>query len=217
VIRHCLQPKPARRIGTATAVRRQLERGLGRTSPADCRFQIATWLWERGLIQPAAGKTEMRPLASTRGGGLGAWLRRPLARWLAPVAITSTVIAVGVTASALGVFSGLPTVVPAVVPTTADDGVEATSASPPVPAVPLPAAVAPDPALVRFVVWPWAEVSIEGQDSFLTPRAEPVSLAPGTHRIVFVHPTYGRAEYTLELAAGEQRQLRHVFEAAPAP
>jgi hypothetical protein len=77
--------------------------------------------------------------------------------------------------------------------------------------------VAPVPALVRFVVWPWAEVRIEGQDSFVTPRAEPVALAPGTHRIVFEHPTYGRAEYTVELAAGEQRQLRHVFEEAPAP
>ena len=119
--------------------------------------------------------------------------------------------------AAWAVASVVAVVVPAVVPTTADDGVEATLASPPIPAVPLLAAVAPDPALVRFVVWPWAEVRIEGQDSFLTPRAEPVSLGPGTHRIVFVHPTYGRAEYTLELAAGEQRQLRHVFEAAPAP
>jgi len=44
-----------------------------------------------------------------------------------------------------------------------------------------------------------------------------VALAPGTYRVVFEHPTYGQAEYTVKLAAGERRQLRHVFEEAPAP
>jgi len=226
VIRNCLQPKTARRIGTATAVRRQLERGLGRTSPADCRFQIATWLWERGLVQPTDGKTEVRPLAAGRESGLGALLHRPLARWLAPVVITSTLIAVGVTASALGVFSRPPKVAAM----TLGDRVEeaTTSSRVPVlaaqpafeetarPATP-PAAAVSDPALVRFVVWPWAEVHVEGQDAFLTPRAAPLALAPGTHQIVFEHPTYGRAVYTVELVAGEERQLRHVFEQAPAP
>jgi hypothetical protein len=226
VIRSCLQPKPTRRIGTATSVRRHIERGLGRTSPADCRYQIATWLWERGLIQPADGKTEIRPMAAASGRGFGAILHRPLARWLAPVVITSVLIAVGVTASALGVFSRPPQVEPARVGTAS--GSESTEPTIPEPVaaaivqdsptqVPVPVAALPDPALVRFVVWPWAEVQIEGHESFLTPRAEPIELPPGTHRIVFVHPTYGRAEHTIELAAGEVRRIRHVFEEAPAP
>jgi serine/threonine-protein kinase len=227
VIRNCLQPKTSRRIGTATAVRRQLERGLGRTSPADCRLQIATWLWERGLIQPAAGKTELRPLAAKRERGFGAALHRPLARWLAPVVITSVLIGVAVTANALGVFSRPPQSDPplaavrgdvrsskaSIAPVRTDpatvDGVTAAAAD--------PVAVVADPALVRFVAWPWAEVRIEGRDGFVTPRAEPVSLPPGTYQVVFEHPTFGRADYTLELVAGEQRLIRHIYEQAPPP
>ena len=83
--------------------------------------------------------------------------------------------------------------------------------------VAVPAAVMADPALVRFVAWPWAEVRIEGQESFLTPRAEPVALPPGTYQVVFEHPAYGRADYTLDLVAGEQRRLRHVYDQAPRP
>jgi hypothetical protein len=224
VIRNCLQPKPSRRTGTATLVRRQLERGLGRISPADCRFQIATWLWERGLIQPAEGKTEIRPLAAaSRSASL---LHRPLARWMAPLVITATLIGVAVTANALGVFSppprndppapGLRAGTPSELPPTA-----APSEQPDLAQVVAPANVAApapvDPAQVRFVAWPWAEVSIEGQESFYTPRAEPVSLPPGSYRVVFEHPSYGRAEYTLDLAAGEQRSLTHVYEQAPPP
>jgi serine/threonine-protein kinase len=227
VIRGCLQPKTSRRIGTATAVRRQLERGLGRTSPADCRFQIATWLWERGLIQPADGRTEVRPLAAMRERGFGAALRRPLAGWLAPVVITSVLIGVAITANAFGVFSRPPRSEPAaaavrgdvraskasIAPVRAErpavEGVDAAAA--------IPVTALADPALVRFVAWPWAEVRIEGLDSFVTPRAEPVALAPGSYQVIFEHPTYGRADYTLELVAGEQRRLRHEFEQAPRP
>ena len=231
VIRSCLQPKTSQRSGTATAVRRQLERGLGHTSPADCRYQIATWLWERGLIQPAEGRTEVRPLAAVRERGLGGMLRRPLARWLAPAVIALVLIGVGVTASALGVFSRPPRTEPPAagvrgdvpsalsqVPTRNErPTIEEVAATAVVPAAVVPAAVVADPALVRFVAWPWAEVRIEGQESFVTPRAEPVSLAPGAYQVVFEHPSFGRAEYTLELVAGEQRRLRHVYDQAPRP
>ena len=227
VIRSCLQPKPSRRSGTATEVRRQLERGLGRTSPADCRFQLATWLWERGLIQPADGRTEVRPLAAMRERGFGAMLHRPLARWLAPVVIASVLTAVGVTASALGVFSRPPRTDPPAAGAPGGDVPSGVSRVPVrqerpaiehvAPPAAVPAAVVADPALVRFVAWPWAEVRIEGQESFLTPRAEPVALPPGTYQVVFEHPAYGRADYTLDLIAGEQRRLRHVYDQAPRP
>lgn len=227
VIRSCLQPKASRRIGTATAVRRQLERGLGRTSPADCRFQIATWLWERGLVQPVDGRTEVRPLAAMRDHGFGSALHRPLARWLAPVVITSVLIGVAVVANSLGVFSRPPQADPSVASLQGDVASSNASLAPARTERPVldevtavaavPVAVVADPALVRFVAWPWAEVRIEGQDSFVTPRAEPMTLAPGTYQVVFEHPTYGRADYTLELVAGEQRRLQHVYEQAPRP
>jgi hypothetical protein len=64
---------------------------------------------------------------------------------------------------------------------------------------------------VRFVADPWAEVTIDGQSSFYTPRAAPVELQPGSHRIVLAHPTLGRMELTLDLQPGESRTVRHVF------
>jgi hypothetical protein len=84
-------------------------------------------------------------------------------------------------------------------------------------AQPVVSAPAIDPARVRFVAYPWARVVLEDGSEFYTPRAQPVDLEPGSHRVVFEHPSFGAAEITLELSAGEQRVVRHVFEEAPQP
>jgi hypothetical protein len=75
----------------------------------------------------------------------------------------------------------------------------------------VPAAVVPQPAHVRFVADPWAEITIDGGEHFLTPRAAPVELQPGSHRIILEHPSFGRSELTLDLQPGESRTVRHVF------
>ena len=80
-----------------------------------------------------------------------------------------------------------------------------------------PAPPAEDPARVRFVVRPWAEVRLDDGTVFVTPRAEPVSLDPGRHSIVLEHPVFGKSELTVELDAGEDRVIRHDFEAAKNP
>ena len=40
---------------------------------------------------------------------------------------------------------------------------------------------------------------------------------PGRHRITFVHPRFGKAEYTIDLESGEELTLSHVFEEAHRP
>ena len=72
-------------------------------------------------------------------------------------------------------------------------------------------------AVVRFAVYPWAEVSVDEETAFLTPRARPLRLAPGRHAIALRHPRYGESLHTLDLEAGEERVVRHVFEAAGLP
>ena len=221
LIRDCLQAKPARRPTTATDVRRRLERGLGRISPADCRYRIASWLWRSELVAPVEGRTQVLPTEVARAGRGG--YRRPLARWVVPVSIAASLVALGAAGSMMGLFSGEreersrpgPTVpaVEAVEPTAPEPSGAAVAA----PAAAVPETPAPAPATVRFAAWPWAEVSIEGGESFLTPRAAPVTLAPGAHKIVFEHPVYGRAEYEIDLAPGEERSLLHVFPGAPEP
>ena len=83
----------------------------------------------------------------------------------------------------------------------------AVNAPPPEPAAPLPV----EPASVAFVAHPWAEIQVDDQPAFLTPRAQPFELAPGSHELVFRHPRYGEARQTLKVRPGEQRVVRHLF------
>jgi len=62
---------------------------------------------------------------------------------------------------------------------------------------------------VTLVVSPWAEVSVDGAYwDTVPPQERPLVLTPGTHRLVFSHPTFGTQETTLRIAAGESRTLR---------
>jgi serine/threonine-protein kinase len=224
LIRDCLQAKPARRPTTATDVRRRLERGLGRISPADCRYRIASWLWRAELVESAHDRTQVLPVA-TPTAGRGGRRRPPLAPWIVPASIVGVLVGLAAIASMLGLFTEeyvRPRPEPSAVDSAGpvlDREPQSRSEAPLDLGVSVAAESAPpiEPALVRFAAWPWAEVRIEGAESFITPRAAPVPLAPGRHRIVFEHPKYGRAEYELDLAAGEERSVVHVFEEAPQP
>jgi hypothetical protein len=70
----------------------------------------------------------------------------------------------------------------------------------------------PEVARVRFEAVPRTEVRVDGGMSFRTPRSGPVELAPGVHHVVFRHPELGSAERRIEVAAGEERTVSHVFE-----
>jgi len=74
-----------------------------------------------------------------------------------------------------------------------------------------------DPASLRVAAWPWAEVRIDDAPALVTPHADPFSLAPGHHLVRFDHPTFGHAEVEVDLAPGERRLVRHVFDGAPPP
>jgi hypothetical protein len=77
----CLQGKPRRRVQSATEVREALEGLVGPMAPAECRSEIAAWLWERGVFEgDAAEHTVALPRPAPRR-------RRPLKlRWAAAVA-----------------------------------------------------------------------------------------------------------------------------------
>jgi tRNA A-37 threonylcarbamoyl transferase component Bud32 len=193
LIRTCLRSKPAQRIRTATHVRQILERRLGTTSPADCRSRIADYLWTWDAMQTADGGTSRRPVG------------RPV---LAMGRSRRWAVAVLGPAMTLVLVAGLH--LAGLLPRQGGGTAEARAS--------LPAAVGPlEPARVRFVAYPWAEVRVGDDLAFHTPRAEPVQLVAGRHRLVFEHPTYGRAEYDLELSPGEERVVRHAFREAPGP
>jgi hypothetical protein len=83
---------------------------------------------------------------------------------------------------------------------------------------PAPVPVAPaEPARVRFVAYPWAEVRIDDGEPFLTPRAAPISLAPGSHVATFRHPRFGETRIDFDLEPGQERLIRHFYEQATRP
>jgi serine/threonine-protein kinase len=59
LIRRCLYARPKRRIQSATGIRRAIERSIGRLTPAECRSEIAAWLWERGVFVAEGNETEV--------------------------------------------------------------------------------------------------------------------------------------------------------------
>jgi len=177
LIRACLRPKAKKRPQSATALRGALERLLGHPSPAECRAEIAAWLWEHKVFQPDENETEFALRAPAEKGRSG-----PLRRAAAFAACA--VVLVGIGAVRLGV---LP----------AD--------------LPLPW-MAPEVARVRFEAVPRTEVRVDGGAPFRMPRSGPVVLAPGVHHVVFRHPELGSVERRIEVAAGEERTVAHVFE-----
>jgi len=177
LIRACLRPKAKKRLQSATTLREALERLLGHPSPAECRAEIAAWLWERKVFQPDENETEFvqqAPAARHWGGPL---------RWAAALATCAAVLA-GADAVRLGV-----------IPTD----------------LTLPG-MTPEMARVRFEAVPRTEVRIDDGVPFRMPRSGPVELPPGVHHVVFRHPELGSAERRIEVAAGEERIVAHVFE-----
>jgi serine/threonine-protein kinase len=81
LVRSCLRAKPKRRPASATALRCELERCLGTSSPADARREIAAWLWAREVF----GHSEDETLAKPRVERAARRRRAPL-RWLAAAA-----------------------------------------------------------------------------------------------------------------------------------
>jgi len=216
MIRNCLRAKPAHRISSITQVRRILERSLGRPSSLDCRSEIAAHLWSRKVFSAVDGRTAMRSVPRARARM--ATVRQ--IRWALGAAASLVLVIAGVTVygqylrghESIGVPEAAIVSPPQVrVAKTSAPEVPSAAAAPEPVAPALPAPPPPEPAHVRFVADPWAEVTIDGGSSFFTPRAAPVDLEPGSHRIVLAHPTLGRTEVTLDLQPGESRTVRHVF------
>ena len=74
LVERCLQPKPKRRFASTAELRRALERQLGQPSAADCRAEIAAWLWEQKVFKSAKGETRRSPRASAPRST--SWARR---------------------------------------------------------------------------------------------------------------------------------------------
>ena len=153
---------------TAAALRASLERALEDASPAAVRARIATWL------VTAREATESVPAPP---GPRGVWLSN-VARRAALAGVGTGVIAALLVGWDRGVqpIPDKPAVPAAAEPAAAPPVPDPPSVDAGAAAAPAPT---PEPAHVRFAVFPWGEIRVDGGEAILTPRAEPIALAPG--------------------------------------
>ncbi len=208
LIRRCLREEPSRRPDLA-AIRRTLERSLPRAEP-DSRIEIAAWFWDvRMLRQPASELPEEEPAPESTSSPRRFWTPRRVL----PAAAAAGGILLAAVLSQLGGSSdkdraGTAETLPPVA---------AVKPPSPEPTEAPPAPLDAEPAKVAFIAYPWAEIQVDERPPFLTPRAEPVELAPGPHELVFRHPRYGEVHQTLVIGSGEARVVRHIFEGSKPP
>ena len=198
LIRRCLRQEPARRPDLLS-IRRRLERALPREA-ADCRMEIAAWFWDVRMQRPSIPELPEEPPPAE-----SASVARGLPRWALPLAAAG-----GIGLAVLLVQLG-----------GSDDEPRAAAPARPLPEVAAvkpaeepPAVLADEPGHLVFVAHPWAEIQIDAQAPFLTPRAAPIELAPGHHQLVFRHPRYGEVRESIVIRPGERRLVRHVFAGA---
>ena len=83
----------------------------------------------------------------------------------------------------------------------------------PVPARPVePEPALATPAVVRFIIKPWAKISIDGKAFGQTPRFNSVELKPGRYVVRFENPSYKTAEEIVVVKGGESREVRVTLE-----
>jgi serine/threonine-protein kinase len=100
LVRRCLRPKARKRMPSAMELRRTLEYQLRAPSPADCRAEIAAWLWERKVFvseQDDATRAQSFPAKPRR--------LRPLLPWLAAAAASAILLAAAATTSWVNISS----------------------------------------------------------------------------------------------------------------
>ncbi len=197
LIHRCLSQDPSRRPELA-AIRRTLERSQARTA-ADSRITIATWFWDVRMLRTKTPELpEPEPPPHPARARIPRMPRLALPAAAAGLVILALLIRLGGSSDE----QAEPTEIESLPPVSA--------VRPPTPKP--PPIVRGEPAEVAFVVHPWAEIQVDELPPFLTPRAEPVELAPGQHELVFRHPRYGEVRKSLEVKPGERRVVRHMFQ-----
>jgi serine/threonine-protein kinase len=235
LLRRCLAPDAARRPTARSAIRR-LRSLLRGGASEECRAEIAAWLWESRMARESreAAPGAERPAPAPRAGSRPRLPRLPalpqlpaLPRIAALLRIDAAPLLRGALLDRLAALAervDRRALARARIPAAIGAGIAAgvllftlsgEEAAPPSAAATPPVSAAgagAPPALISFVIHPWAEVSIEAGPTFLTPRAAPVELAPGRYEVALAHPRFGVVHRTIELAPGETKLVRHVYD-----
>jgi hypothetical protein len=81
------------------------------------------------------------------------------------------------------------------------------TAVPVAPSAPPPTVAPAGDGLLRIVVYPYADVSVDGKAVGTSPPLPPLKLPAGTHTIELNHPTYRPLLKTVTVCPGETTRL----------
>lgn len=60
---------------------------------------------------------------------------------------------------------------------------------------------------LKIVAYPWAKIHVDGKYVATTPTADAIVLAPGRHRLLFTHSTFGSKTMNIDLSPREERLI----------
>jgi serine/threonine-protein kinase len=209
----CLEKNPQDRYATTYDLRRELETFVHRMVPIDPRGRLVLFLRNRSFVKDgeAANLVPEALLedAAVKRRDQGIPLP-PAEALLKPVGVmhllAATAIGIaGLLAAFLPVGQKLSSDPPHVV---LADGEAATVPLPatetkaegtPAPILGARRALAGNEGFVKVIVDPWARVFVDGEFYDLTPFAEPIAMAPGTHRLAFRNPYFKSSDQMVEV------------------
>jgi len=182
IIDKCLEKQPRDRWRSAQHMVMAFERFLAKHVEMNHHARLVLLLRAQNVITQLEADEYLNPqaLGADKLGGLPNMQARQIVR--------AGVIAHGVTFGVLALILGLIHVAP----------LQAT------PHTPITASAEPGFGFVRVHATPWATISVDTVDQGPTPFGTPLKLSEGTHRILFVHPSFEKVERMIEVPRGSE-------------
>jgi serine/threonine-protein kinase len=203
LIRACLRAKPKKRLQSAKALRRSLERHLGSPAPVDCREEIAAWMWERKVFEASAEETAaMKKKARRRPVTREARVSK--LRWAIAASATAAVVAGSLGRNRVEISK------PDLAHTLQVGREVGAAVGDRLRELPERARRLSQlhSGRVSFELPAGTEVRVDGQAPLVTPQREPLALAPGLHGVEFRHPQLGQLRRTLVVSADQLLSVR---------
>jgi serine/threonine-protein kinase len=193
VIDRCLEKQPRDRWRSAQHMVMALERFLAKHVEMNHHARLVLFLRAQNVITELEAEEYLNVGAAGGKDKVGA-----LPNMQARHAVRAGLVAHGVTAGVLALMLGLIHVAPlGTTPATAAP-IGGTTTN-------VPAAKR---AFLRVHAVPWAKVTIDGKDSYVTPQQKAIELVEGKHTLKFAHDGFAAVERVEEVAAGPEDKAR---------
>ncbi|MBX3162449.1 MAG: serine/threonine protein kinase [Deltaproteobacteria bacterium] len=192
IIDKCLEKQPRDRWRSAQHMVMALERFLAKHVEMNHHARLVLFLRAQNVV------TELEAEEYLNVGALGGEKHGALPNMQARIAVRAGMVAHAITAGVLALMLGLIHVAPL-------GATPATAATAQIGGTATPAAKR---AFVRVHAVPWAKITIDGKDGYVTPMQKAIELPEGKHTLTFEHEGFAPIERAEEVVAGPEANAR---------